>query len=159
MIIGPKQEGNWYYDMLNFISQGVFPTDLIRDERKRMALQSQKFVEVAQELYIQGIDNILRRCVPDHEQKAVLTEAHQGISRGHFHGDTLGKKILQARLWWPPTVLKDAHEFANRCNVCQRLGQPIARDRMPHTLVLALKPSAWNTRNKYILVATNYCTK
>ena len=77
--------------------------------------------------------------MPDHEQNAVLKEAHQGISGGHFRGDILGRKILQARLWWL-TVLKDAHEFAGRCDVCQRIGQPIARDRMPHTPVLALEP-------------------
>jgi hypothetical protein len=57
--------------------------------------------------------------------------------------------------------------------VCQRTGQPQESARMPHQPVLPLepfqnwgldfigpfKPAAAQTGNKYILVATDYCTK
>ncbi|MCO5587376.1 hypothetical protein L7F22_041325 [Adiantum nelumboides] len=46
-------------------------------------------------LYKKGIDQMIRRCVPEFEQSAVLQEAHYGQAGGHFPGDITGKKILQ----------------------------------------------------------------
>ena len=57
--------------------------------------------------------------------------------------------------------------------MCQRLGQPTEQARMPHHPVLPLepfqkwgldfvgpfKPPAMRTGNRYIIVATDYCTK
>ena len=109
--------------------------------------------------------------MPDFEQSAVLQEAHYRSAGGHFSGDITGKKILQARLWWP-TVLKNAHDFAKSCVLCQKIGQLDNKDRMSDHPILPLEPfQKWAMDfvgpvkptfvrgNKYILVATDYCTK
>ena len=68
---------------------------------------------------------------------------------------------------------KDAQEFYKKCHLCQRMGQPTEQARMPHQPILPLepfqkwgldfvgpfKPAAARTGNKYIIVATDYCTK
>jgi hypothetical protein len=123
-------------------------------------------------LYHQGHDGIWRRAIREDEKAAVLESAHSGVAGGHYAGETTARKILQSGLWWP-NVYKDSHQYARECDTCQRVGQPTERHRMAHQPVLPLepfqkwgldfvgpfKPPAAQTGNKYILVATDYCTK
>lgn len=72
-------------------------------------------------LYRLGVDDILWRCVLDHEQVGIMEEAHAGSAGGHFQADTTTKKVLQAGLWWL-TMHKDIREFVRKCDICQRMG-------------------------------------
>ena len=107
----------WYDQMMLFLTDGVMPQEFSLDQRRKFALKSKPFLVIVGALYRKGIDQIIRRCVPEEEQKAVLQEAHQGIAGGHFCGKITGRKILQAGLWWP-IVLKEAHNYAKQCLWC-----------------------------------------
>ena len=69
-------------------------------------------------LYKMGLDDILRRCVLEHEQDHILDEAHYGPVGGHFKADTTAKKIQQSGLWWP-TLHRDCKTFVSLCDKCQ----------------------------------------
>jgi hypothetical protein len=106
------------------------------------------------------------------EKDLILREAHCGIAGGHYAGEATARKIWQSGLWWP-TTMRDAVKYSRECDLCQRLGQPTEQARMPHHPVLPLepfqkwgldfvgpfKPPAMRTGNRYIIVATDYCTK
>ena len=81
----------------------------------------------------------MRRCLVDHEKAAVLEEAHGGFAGGHYAGKATTQNILRAGLWWP-TMHKDAKEFCQACDVCQRLGKPSRRDEMPLVPQVTLSP-------------------
>jgi hypothetical protein len=77
-----------------------------------------------------GADNILRRCTLEHERPRILVESHEGIVRGHYAGKATAQKVLCMGLWWP-TIHRDAKEYCQQCDVCQRVGKPNIWDEMP----------------------------
>ncbi|MCO5574484.1 hypothetical protein L7F22_028269 [Adiantum nelumboides] len=101
-----------YDQMLVYLTDGVMPGGFSPDQRKKFALKSRPCFVIARALYKKGIDQVIRRCVPEFEQSAVLQEAHYGQASGHFLGDITGPMM--------PTSSRG---------------------------------------NRYILVATDYCTK
>ena len=76
-----------------------------------------------------GPDEILCRCVLEHENPLILAEAHSGAVGGHYAGKATAQKILTAGLWWS-MIHKDAKEYFHSCNICQRTGKPSRRDEM-----------------------------
>jgi hypothetical protein len=70
-----------------------------------------------------GEDNILRRCMLEHERPRILAEDHEGIAGGHYAGKFTMQKVLHMRLWWS-TIHRDVKEYCQRCDVFQRVGKP-----------------------------------
>ena len=140
--------------------------------KKRLAFRSWNFCLIANTLYHKGADNIWRNAARQFEKIAIFREGHYDVAGGLYAGDATTRKIWQSGLWWP-TTKKDAHEFYRQFDLCQCMGQPTERARMPHQSVLPLEPfqkwgldfvdrfklAATQTGNKYIIVATDYCTK
>lgn len=87
---------NWYDQMLQFLTDGVLPSEMTTDQKKKFSLRSRAFMIIAGALYRRGADQKIRRCVPDEEQRDVLQEAHCGMAREHFSGEITGRKIMQA---------------------------------------------------------------
>ena len=166
------EEDKWLTDMHKFLSIELPPKKMDWDERKWLTVCSRHFCLIQDTLYHEVVDGIWRRAVCNDEKEAILREAHCGIAEGHYVGDAIARKIWQSWLWWP-TTLKDAIGYGKECYLRQRLGQPTEQARMPHYPVLPLeqfqkwgldfvgpfKPPAMRTGNRYIIVATDYCTK
>ena len=159
-------------EMSTFLSTGLPPPLMRTDKKKRLAVRSRNFYLIQDMLYHKGSDGIRCRCICNDEKEAILREAHCGIAGGHYAGDATARKVWQVGLWWP-TTQRDAQQYCRECDLCQRLGKPIEQACMPHQSVLPLEPiqkwgldfvgpftpAAARTGIKYILVATDYCTK
>ena len=76
---------------------------------------------ISVKLYYNGSDGIWCWAVRQFEKHTILQEAHFGIARGHYAGDSTTQKVWQSGLWWP-TMKKDAQEFCRQCDLCQRMG-------------------------------------
>ena len=59
---------SFHDQMLLFLTNGLLPEDMTTDQRRKFVLKSKPFLVIAGGLYRKGIDQIIRRFVPDFEQ-------------------------------------------------------------------------------------------
>jgi hypothetical protein len=59
-----------------------------------MVVRSVYYQLIAGHLYKLGAENILRRCVMEHECPIILEKAHGGIVGGHYAGKVTAQNIL-----------------------------------------------------------------
>eukprot|EP00253_Pinus_taeda_P022390 PITA_22390 len=106
----------------------------------------------------------------EHEIFDILKACRDRPCGGHFAEKRTTHKVLQTGYYWP-TIFKDAKNFAQACDSCQRAGRPGQADEMPLRPQLAIEPfERWaldfvgpinpsSNQRTYILVATDYVTK
>jgi hypothetical protein len=120
-------------------------------------------------LYKLGENGILRHCVLENERLIILKEAHDGIVGGNYAGKSITHNILCTWLWWP-TLHKDAKEYCQSYDICQRVGKPSRRDEMSLNAQVTLqefgkwyidfvgtiKPQARRLGVRYIIIGIEY---
>ena len=110
------------------------------------------------------------KCVDKSEAKYIPKEIHEGICGDHAGPRSLVSKIIKTSYFWP-TMQKDAKEFVERCDKCQRFGnvQHIPVEKL--TPITSLWPfTQWGIdivgplpqgkrQVKFLLVVIDYFTK
>ncbi|GKF48105.1 reverse transcriptase domain-containing protein [Tanacetum coccineum] len=96
----------------------------------------------------------MRRCVAGNEILEILAHCHSGPTRGHHNASITGRKVYEARFYWP-SIFKDAKDYVMKCDACQKLGNISSRNVMPQNNIQACESRG----NKYILVAVDYVSK
>jgi hypothetical protein len=117
-------------DIKIFLSTGVCPETYSATQKRHMVVREMDYQLIAGQLYKLRLDKILKRCVLDHERQDILWECHSGVIGGHIAGKATTQKVLQAGIWWE-TLFKDAKVYDRSCDVCQCLGNPSRRDKLP----------------------------
>src|SRR3954466_83504 len=89
-------------------------------------------------VFKEGPDGIVRRCIPEHEQKDILRQCHDSPYEGHHAGERTAHKVLQSGSYWP-TLFKDARNYVLSCDKCQRVGNISRRNKMPMNYSLGIE--------------------
>ena len=72
-------------------------------------------------LFRKSYDGFFLSCLENEDASKVVKELHDDPAGGNFLGDTISHKFLIDGYYWP-TLFKDAHAYARKCDVCQRSG-------------------------------------
>ncbi|GJW08736.1 reverse transcriptase domain-containing protein [Tanacetum coccineum] len=146
MILKAKlnDEEPWYADYINYIVRKVVPPKWTPERRKRFFSQVRNYFWDEPFAFRLCPDNVMRRCVAGNEILEILAHCHSGPTRGHHNASITGRKVYEARFYWP-SIFKDAKDYV--CKVFDVWG-------------LDFMGSFPDSRgNKYILVAVDYVSK
>ncbi|KAH9301711.1 hypothetical protein KI387_013294, partial [Taxus chinensis] len=81
-----------------FLRMGVASEGMKELERKELAIHATPYMLIGGELYKLGRDEVLCRCMLEHDHIAIMEEAHGGIVKGNYAGNATVCKILLAGL-------------------------------------------------------------
>ena len=120
-------------------------------------------------MFRRGVNQIIRRCVPEDEQGEILDKCHASPYGGHFARDKTTQKILQSGFYWP-TLFRDSYEWVKHCDRCQRMGNINKRNEMPLQGILVVQifyvwgidfmvPFPPLFGNQFILLVVDYVSK
>lgn len=72
-------------------------------------------------MYKKSVAGPYLRCLEDPETFEFLKDIHEGDCGNHAGGRSLFSKVLRTGYFWP-TMRKDAMDYAQKCDACQRHG-------------------------------------
>ena len=124
------EKAPWYAHIENYLATGELPTDWTAQEKKFFFSKIHSYYWEEPFLYKYCDDQIIRRCVPEAEQKGILSHYHENACRGHFAAQKTARKVLQSRFHWP-SLFKAAHTMCRECKKFQWLGKISRRHMMP----------------------------
>eukprot|EP00253_Pinus_taeda_P022046 PITA_22046 len=82
---------------------------------------------------------VLLRCLEYDEAQWVLKDLLDESVGGHYVGDTTTHKVMRAGFYWP-TLFKDAHDYVQKCSVCQKHAGRQARSSTPLQPIAVKEP-------------------
>eukprot|EP00253_Pinus_taeda_P007368 PITA_07368 len=136
----------WFADIENYLVSAQFPPHLSSKEKSRIVRKSASFTWIGGNLFKLGPNQILRNCVREEEVFDILLTCHDGPCGGHFAAKRTAFKILQVGYYWP-TLHQDVRRYISQCDLCQRMGKPTQRDKMPLQPQVTLEPfEKWETK-------------
>ncbi|KAL0313504.1 UNVERIFIED_CONTAM: hypothetical protein Sradi_5749700 [Sesamum radiatum] len=159
---------SWMRDLVNYLTTGILPDDPIL--AKRIKFKAVRFTMVGGDLYKRTVDGPLLKCLSDEKALYVLREVHEGSCGNHSGGRSLAQKITRQGYFWP-TLVKDATEFARKCESCQKFASLIHAPVVPlEPIRIACPFDQWGidilgpfptaiAQKKFIVVAVEYFTK
>ena len=77
-------DNDYFVDIVGFFSTGMAPKEFTVAQKKKLVVHIVDYQLIAGHLYKLGVDNILRRCVMEHERPIIFEEAHEGIDGGNY---------------------------------------------------------------------------
>ena len=96
-----------------FLENGQAPEGMGDTRKKILAMKVAPYSIINKFLYKLGLDEVLHRCVLDHERESIMHEAHYDLVGIHVHPETTTKKIQQSGLWWL-TIYQDFRIFVSK---------------------------------------------
>lgn len=111
-------KSDWYADIVKFLTTQKLPENWTKDKRRTIKINSIHFTMVEHRLLRRGADGLLRKYVSEIEVSSILEVCHKNACGGYFSSLLTDQKIIRTGYFWP-SLFKDSHDYAKRCDVCQ----------------------------------------
>ena len=159
----------WYADIVNYLVAKEFPAEITQARREKLRSEAKYHVWDDPFLWRHCSDQVIRRCVPDHEVQSILAFCHEHACGGHFGSKRTAQKVLDSGFFWP-SLFKDAYDFCKSCDRCQRVGNIARRNEMVQKPMMFCEifdvwgmdfmgPFVNSNGFLYILLAVDYVSK
>ncbi|KAK2402969.1 hypothetical protein QL285_052449 [Trifolium repens] len=158
----------WYADLVNYLAASELP-DCSKHRINKLKSEVKYYIWDDPHLWRICADQVIRRCVSDHEFQSILNFCHTLACGGHFGPTRTARKVLDSGLYWP-TLFHDAYVYCKNCEQCQRTGNISRRNEMPQQPLLFCEvfdvwgidfmgPFPISFGYVYILLAVDYVSK
>jgi hypothetical protein len=99
-------EHPWYKNLVYYLQNQICPDNLDTHQRRRLCLESARYVIIGYFLFRRSADGVFLRCVNDEDEHKLLQETHGSSSYaihvgGHFSAKTIAFKIIRKGYYWP----------------------------------------------------------
>ena len=121
---------SWFANIVNYLVAGIIPLDLTSQQKKRFFAELRHYFWEDPILYRHYVDQMIRRCIPESEMRAILLHCHSLECGGHFSRQSISCKGDAIRILLS-TLFKDAYSFVKTCVRCQRTGNISSKNEMP----------------------------
>ena len=160
----------WFANIVNYLVASVFPPLASKAQKDKIKSDAKHFIWDDPYLWKLCSDQVIRRCIPDHETDSVLQFCHSSAPGGHLGVQRTARKVLDCGFYWP-TIFKDAWKICSTCEQCQRAGNTLTwRQQMPQQPMLFCEvfdvwgidfmgPFPVSFGYVYILLAVDYVSK
>ena len=159
----------WYADIVNYLVTDQVPSHWSKQDKNKFFSEVKHFVWDDPYLFKYCSDQIIRRCIPEHEHRNIISFCHDHACGGHFSSNKTAAKILQCGFYWP-TIFHDSHQYCAACSKCQQLGSIGKKNMMPLNPILIVDifdvwgidfmgPFPNSCGYLYILVGVDYVSK
>jgi hypothetical protein len=128
----------WFANIVNYLFTGQMPLHWRRQDKFKFLAVVKYFFWDDPYLFKYFPDQIIRRCIPEHDQSNVISFCHDHACGGHFSAKKTAAKILQRGFYWP-TLFRDTHTYCTSCERCQKLGTISRRNMMPLNPILIIE--------------------
>ena len=82
-LCGIRVASPWFADYANFIVGKVMPPHFTAQQRKKFFYDLRQYFWDEPYLYKKSVDGIIRRCIPEHEQRDIIVDCHASPYGGH----------------------------------------------------------------------------
>uniref|UniRef100_A0A151UHB5 Retrovirus-related Pol polyprotein from transposon opus n=1 Tax=Cajanus cajan TaxID=3821 RepID=A0A151UHB5_CAJCA len=97
----------WFANIVNYFVTSVFPPFAFIFQIDKLKSDAKYYVWDDPFLWKLCSDQVIRRCIPDHEIQSVLNFCHASAVVGHLGSQKIARKVLDSGFYWP-TIFKDA---------------------------------------------------
>nr|KYP39686.1 Transposon Ty3-G Gag-Pol polyprotein [Cajanus cajan] len=111
----------WFANIVNYLVASIFPPLASRAQIDKLKSDAKHYVWDDPYLWKFCNDQVIKRCLPDHEIDSVLQFCHFSASGGHLGIQRTTRKVFDCGFYWP-TIFKDAWKICSTCDQCQRAG-------------------------------------